>query len=327
MAHALLDAAAGWLRGRGRTAIRGPIDYSINYPCGLLVDGFDSPPRIMMNHNRPYYAGLLESWGLRKAKDLYGWWFVDPSQPGASGRHAPSGWHARGNIVDPPLPHRRLRRRSRPLPGRLQSPRCAINWGFVKLTDAEFHYFAKRLSNWRSAGPGVAGRSGRPAWSASRITLPDINEAIRPLNGRLTRFGLPVGLLRLLRRMRHIKTARMVVLDVLEEYRRRGIAELLIFRTLDYGKNVIGYTGAELGWTLEDNRCRQPHDRGRRRPALQNLPGVREGTYLTTRAGHLVGCVKRTTSDWRWCVSTHPTHWSLRADRQHDRVDIRPVAH
>ena len=85
------------------------------------------------------------------------------------------------------------------------------------------------------------------------ITLPDVNEAIRPLNGRLTRFGLPAGLLRLLWRKRHIKTARMVVLDVLKEYRRRGVAEMLILRTLDYGKNVLGYTGAELSWTLEDN--------------------------------------------------------------------------
>ena len=60
-------------------------------------------------------------------------------------------------------------------------------------------------------------------------------------------------MLRLLRRIRRIKTARMIVLDVLEEYRRRGIAEMLILRTLSYGKDVIGYTGAELGWTLEDN--------------------------------------------------------------------------
>ena len=78
-AHGLLDAAAGWLRGRGRDRPSvGPMDYSINYPCGLLIEGFDTPPRIMMNHNRRYYAGLLESWGLRKATDLYAWWFVDP---------------------------------------------------------------------------------------------------------------------------------------------------------------------------------------------------------------------------------------------------------
>jgi GNAT superfamily N-acetyltransferase len=85
------------------------------------------------------------------------------------------------------------------------------------------------------------------------ITLPDINEAIRPLNGRLTSYGMPIGLLRFLWRKRHIKTARMVVLDVLKDFRRRGIAELLILRTLTYGKNVIGYTGAELSWTQEDN--------------------------------------------------------------------------
>jgi GNAT superfamily N-acetyltransferase len=85
------------------------------------------------------------------------------------------------------------------------------------------------------------------------ITLPDINEAIRPLNGRLTKFGLPIGLLKLLRGKRRIKTARMVVLNVLKEYRRRGIAEMLILNTLDYGRDVLGYTGAELGWTFEDN--------------------------------------------------------------------------
>ena len=85
------------------------------------------------------------------------------------------------------------------------------------------------------------------------ITLPDINEAIRPLNGRLTKWGLPLGLARFVYRKRHITTARMVVLDVLKQYRRRGVAEMLILRTLDYGKNVLGYTGAELSWTTEDN--------------------------------------------------------------------------
>ena len=77
VAAALLDAAADWLRARGRTQILGPIDYSTNYACGLLIEGFTTPPRIMMNHNPPYYARLLEAWGLAKAKDLYSWWFDD----------------------------------------------------------------------------------------------------------------------------------------------------------------------------------------------------------------------------------------------------------
>jgi GNAT superfamily N-acetyltransferase len=92
---------------------------------------------------------------------------------------------------------------------------------------------------------------GRPVGFS--ITLPDLNEAARPLNGRLFPYGLPFNLVRFLWRKRHIKSARMIVLDVLEKYRRRGIAEMLILKTLDFGKNVAKYTGAELGWTLEDN--------------------------------------------------------------------------
>ena len=107
-AHALLDAAAGWLRARGRTAIRGPIDYSINYPCGLLVEGFDTPPRIMMNHNRRYYAGLLESWGLRKAKDLYAWWFTDPRDLTTKWKHAVGAAGPAQRRHRPPLPHRTI---------------------------------------------------------------------------------------------------------------------------------------------------------------------------------------------------------------------------
>ena len=119
-AQALLDAAADWLRARGRTAIRGPIDYSLNYPCGLLVDGFDTPPRIMMNHNRPYFAGLLESWGLRKVKDLYAWWFVDPLDLVAKWRVRAGRLARRARDYHSPFPHRRLCGRGRPLPGRLQ---------------------------------------------------------------------------------------------------------------------------------------------------------------------------------------------------------------
>ncbi len=126
------------------------------------------------------------------------------------------------------------------------------NWGFAKLTDAESHYFAKQMA--RLAVPELillAEVDDKPVGFS--ITLPDVNEAIAPLNGRLTTLGLPIGLLRLTRRLPRVKTARMLVLDLLEDYRRRGVSELLILKTLDYGKNTIGYTGTELGWTLEDN--------------------------------------------------------------------------
>ncbi len=251
VAHRLLDAAADWLRSRGRTRMLGPIDYSTNYPVGLLVDGFDAPPRVMMNHNPPYYADLLESWGLAKAKDLYCWWFVDPHDMVAK-------WHDRAE---------RIARRSgvrvrsfRMDDFEAEVERCrevynnsqTENWGFVRLTDVEFRYFAKQMA--RLAIPELvllAEVDDRPVGFS--VTLPDVNQAIAPLFGRLTTLGLPIGLLRLMYRMPRVKTARMLVLNLLEGYRRRGISELLILKTLDYGKNTIGYTGAELSWTLEDN--------------------------------------------------------------------------
>ncbi len=250
-AGALLDAAADWLRRRGRSAIMGPIDYSTNYPCGLLVNGFDTPPRVIMNHHRPYYAGLLQSWGLTKIKDLYAWWFDDPHDMLTKWRRRAERLAKRGGVTVRPFRKKEFATEVQHLQELYNQSMCK-HWGFVKLTDAEFHYLAKRLS--QIAVPQLillAEIDGNPVGGS--ITLPDLNEAIRPLNGRLTTCGFPIGLVRLARRMRRVKTARMVVLNVLEEYRRRGIAELLILETLDFGKNVLGYTGAELGWTDENN--------------------------------------------------------------------------
>ncbi|MBN1589485.1 MAG: hypothetical protein JW888_08215 [Pirellulales bacterium] len=251
VAHQLLDTAADWLRARGRTGMMGPIDYSTNYPVGLLIDGFDTPPRVMMNHNPPYYTGLLESWGMAKVKDLYCWWFVDPHDMVAK-------WHDRAERIARRSGVRVRSFRKEDFDAEVE--RClevyngsrTENWGFVRLTDDEFRYFAEQMA--RLAVPELvllAEVDDRPIGFS--ITLPDVNEAIAPLNGRLTNFGLPIGALRLMHRLPRVKTARMLVLDLLEGYRRRGISELLILRTLDYGKNTIGYTGAELSWTLEDN--------------------------------------------------------------------------
>src|SRR5437667_604741 len=79
IAAALFDAATAWLRNKGRTEIMGPIDYSTNYVCGLLVDGFEFPPTLLTAHNPPYYAQLIAAEGFEKAKDFYAWWFSDPA--------------------------------------------------------------------------------------------------------------------------------------------------------------------------------------------------------------------------------------------------------
>ena len=251
IAHTLLDAAERWLRGRGRSAMLGPMDYSTNYSCGLLVDGFDTPPRVMMNHNPPYYEELLTSWGLSKTKDLCAWWFTDnPTieewRPRVERLARRSGVTIRSMRRDNVFHEIEICKR-------LYNEAWKENWGFVPMSDAEFDDMARLLKNLAVPELLLVAEVGGQAVGFS-ITLPDFNEAIGPLNGRLTRFGLPIGLLRLRSNMKRIKTARLIALGVLPAFRRRGIAEALILRTFDYGSGQLGYTGAELSWTLEDNQ-------------------------------------------------------------------------
>jgi len=251
VAHGLLEAASDWLRGRGRDTIVGPIDYSMNYACGLLVDGFDTPPRVMMNHNRRYYAELLESWGLSKAKDLYCWWFTDSNEMLNKWRHRVERIARRSRVTIRPFRRNDFDeevRRCR----EVYNEALREHWGFVELTKAEFQYAAKRFMSITPPDLAlIAEVDDRMVGFA--VSVLDLNEIVRPLGGRLTNCGLPINLARFLYRKPRVKVARVMVLDLLKEYRRRGIAELLILKTLDFGVNAMKFTGAELGWTLEDN--------------------------------------------------------------------------
>src|SRR5262245_3272344 len=253
VARALLNAAARWLRARGRTSIMGPIDYSTNYPCGLLVEGFDTPQRVMMNHNPPYYANLLESWGLAKAKDLYAWWFDGNNTALEDWVPRAQRIAVRGGVKIRPIRfedfnaevHRCMQ---------VYNETWEKMWGFVKMTPEEFHHMAVQLK--QMAVPEMvllAEVAAQPVGFC--LTLPDFNEAIRPLNGRLTTWSLRIGLARLRRGLKKSHSARMVALGVLPGYRKRGIAELLILQTFLYGRKQLGYDGAELSWTLEDNEA------------------------------------------------------------------------
>ena len=227
------------------------MDYSTNYSCGLLIDGFDTPPRILMNHNLPYYAPLLESWGLSKAKDLFGWWFkIDDYLKHRFGKLA-KRIERRGQVKIRPFNLKAVQTDIAACKA-IYNAAWKRNWGFVKMTDPEFQHLAKELL--RLVPPELllfAEVEGKVVGFS--LILPDFHEAIRPLNGHLFNWGLPLGLVRFLRNRHHIQTGRLLTLGVIEEYRRRGISELLILRTLESVMKVTKFTGAELGWTLEDN--------------------------------------------------------------------------
>ena len=103
IARSLLNAAARWLRARGRTAIMGPIDYSTNYVCGLLVDGFQFPPTLLTGHNPAYYESLVEGCGFTKVIDFYAWWFSEPAHAAESFFPSPLQSISRPDGRDPAL--------------------------------------------------------------------------------------------------------------------------------------------------------------------------------------------------------------------------------
>ena len=250
-ARVLLDRASAWLRARGRTQMMGPIDYSTNYPCGLLVDGFETPPAVMMNHNPRYYQRMFQRYGLEKAKDLYAWWFSRDNNMDAAWSERVQKLAKRYNVTVRPMNFNNFDAEIARCK-QIYNESLEQNWGFVKMSDAEFDHLAHDLK--RLAVPDLvqmAEVDGKPVGVS--ITLPNINEAIQPLGGRLMNGGLPIGLVRLACRLRKIRTGRLAVLGVVPGYRKRGVAESLVEQTMRRGFEKFDYQGAELSWTLEDN--------------------------------------------------------------------------
>ena len=250
VAAALFEAATNWLRAKGRTEAMGPIDYSTNYVCGLLIEGFQFSPTILTAHNPPYYKELIESCGFGKAKDWYAWWFADPANAVTHLRRLATRVHRRCSVTFRPANLKNLRDESRRL-REIYNQAWEKNWGFVPFTEAEIEFMTKELKplllpkfSW------VAESGNEPVGFA--LGLPDINVVLRDLNGRLTRFGFPIGLIKLLFSKNRIQKGRLVALGVIEKYRRAGIAEVLVLRVIEETMVKRGITG-ELSMTLEDN--------------------------------------------------------------------------
>jgi hypothetical protein len=249
---ALLDAAARWARERGMDTLRGPANPTLNDECGLLIDGFDSPPVLMMTYNPRYYIELLEGAGFRKAKDLLAYWF--DIGPGPLERFARINERFRKR--NPDLTVRKVSKESLkadlPKIREVYNDAWEKNWGFVPMTAAEMDYMAARLKPLLDKDFLFLGEARKPDGSlepiAFLLALPDYNLAIKPLGGRL----LPFGWLKFLLALKKIKTLRVLTLGVKRDYRLRGI-QSLIFEEGLRSSLKRGLTGCEISWLLEDN--------------------------------------------------------------------------
>ncbi len=248
VAQALVDAAAEWLRQHGRTVMRGPVNPSMNDECGLLVEGFDRPPVVMMPYNPPYYADLLEACGLVKAKDLLAYWLTEHflSEKLRRGQEVVRQRYAiqvRGMDFRNRLLFREDVERIKLIYNRAWQP----NWGFVQLTDAEMEFMVAALK--QVADPDLAifaFRGGEPVGFA--LALPDIYQVLR-----YNRSGSLLGALwHFATKRRRIDTMRILILGVLPEYHHTGVDAVLYYELGMRGLRK-GIRYAEASWVLEDN--------------------------------------------------------------------------
>ena len=246
----LFETMFAWSRAHGFERVLGPMNPSANDECGLLVEGFDSDPTVMMSYNPAYYPGLIEAAGFGKARDLLAY-EIDLAQSPLQRLERVARHFGRKN---PDLRLRPLRRRTLaqdlPLLKRIYNEAWEDNWGFTPMTEAEIDFLAGRLRHLLVEGfAWLAEEAGEPV--GLLVNLPDVNQAIKPLAGRLLSRGLPRALPYLLR-LKLPPVCRVLLLGVRPRFRRRGIETVLLYEGLKaaYRAKV---RMAEAGWVLENN--------------------------------------------------------------------------
>jgi len=271
VAQILLDEVARWGRSQGMEIMRGPMNPSTNHECGLLVEGFDDSPYVMMTYNPPYYIELLEKCGMVKAKDLYSYEVSDGARFSKVILAQAERLKKRGAVSFRPVNLKIFDQEVEKLL-EVYNDAWEKNWGFVPMSPEEFRHLAQDMK--MVIDPNlclIAEVKGEVAGFA--LALPDVNQAFKKVpQGTL----LPFGLLKLLwhlkgpGRKKTINRCRIITLGIKKAYRDYGIGPLLYTEYLKRGPES-GYPTGEASWILEDNK---PMNK-----ALQHMCGEKTKTY------------------------------------------------
>lgn len=248
VAKLLVQAATGWLKDRGLTEVIGPTNPSMMDEIGILIDGFDEYPSILMPYHKPYYNELLESQGFEKEMDLFAFRITQDDV-------AYDRMQRAGKIVKKRNPGLELRQvdlksidREVEIVRDIFNRSWSENWGFIPLSEEELSTLAddlKMILDPKFAH--IAEVHGEPI--AFSVGLPDLNQALRHMNGRL----LPFGIFKLLWYRRKINRIRTALMGVIPEYRGKGIDALLHLKAIENGRKYGKYS-SELSWVLESNK-------------------------------------------------------------------------
>jgi len=254
VARALLSRAAAWCHDRGMRDLLGPANLSTNHDCGLLVEGFDSPPAMMMPYNAPYYEALLLQAGLQPFKDLWIYELTTATPPPEPVVRAAERLREKSGVTVRPLDLKRLPEEIRRIKAiQAEAAEQERNWAYVPLTEEEIDFLALRLRHLAMLRPELclfAEVAGEPV--AFSLTLPEGNAAVKAAGGSLTTFGLPIGALKMAWAARTVDTVRVLLLGVVPAWRRRGLESLLYQETLRAAR-AHGYASGAIGWVAEDN--------------------------------------------------------------------------
>jgi len=246
VSSALLGAARERLSARGMETMRGPLNPSTNDSCGLLISGFDSPPKIMMPYNPPFYDSHLEEFGLSKIKDLNAYirFCETPISPRIE--KIVARLNSRKDFIIRPI---RLAALEHELSfvREIYNEAWAENWGFVPMTEDEMSFAAKSFKAiLKPDHVQIIEVDNEPAGFS--LIVPDVNVALKKTNGELSFFGM----LRFLLELGKVKQGRLIMLGVKKKFRNRGFELLLVCKVVETTRK-LGWNHGELSWVLEDN--------------------------------------------------------------------------
>jgi hypothetical protein len=246
----LMNTAETWLRDQGMRRVLGPFNLSINQECGLLVEGFDTPPMVMMGHARPYYSARVEENGYRKEKDLLAYHIDSDFELTRAMRVIIK--RAKKRVHIRPI-RRSIFKEELQILKDIFEDAWSQNWGFVPFTKAEFEHMGKSFKRLVPEDQvQIAEVDGVPA--AFMVAVPNVNEAIKDLNGKL----FPLGWLKLLWRLKvaYPTSERVALMGVRQRYQNSRLAAALAVMVVEAARPPAvkrGVLSAEMSWILEDN--------------------------------------------------------------------------
>jgi hypothetical protein len=256
-AKKLFDAAALWLKAKGAECLRGPVNPSTNYECGLLVEGFDKAPAVMMPYNFDYYAELFEGNGLHKAVDLFAFEIgVSSFNMSEKLKRVADRLKSRYHIELRNINLKNFKNEVQTV-REIYNDAWSKNWGFVPVSEAEFDHLAKDLKQIIDPSVVFVAEHKAEGSATSRpigffLAVPDLNRALKKTDGNL----LPTGLLKLLWHSRKIDYMRIITMGIVKEFQPLGIAA--VFYDEIYRRAVTGkFKNGEMSWILENNTMMQ----------------------------------------------------------------------